>query len=61
MSYYRTCPACGANLDPGETCDCIKDAAPGATNTQDGKAEQISSKPNYSTPILGADEGDCQG
>jgi len=23
MSYYRKCPECGANLDPGETCDCI--------------------------------------
>lgn len=23
MSYYRTCPRCGANLDPGEQCtDC---------------------------------------
>ena len=22
MSYYRTCPLCGANLDPGERCDC---------------------------------------
>lgn len=23
MGYYRTCPICGANLDPGETCsDC---------------------------------------
>ena len=22
MSYYHTCPDCGANLDPGETCDC---------------------------------------
>jgi len=23
MSYYRTCPSCGANLDPGEQCtDC---------------------------------------
>lgn len=20
--YYNTCPICGANLDPGETCDC---------------------------------------
>ena len=31
-SYYRTCPLCGSNLDPGEHCDCeqegrgIKDA-----------------------------------
>lgn len=21
-SYYHTCPWCGANLDPGEQCDC---------------------------------------
>ena len=23
MPYYYTCPHCGANLDPGERCDCI--------------------------------------
>lgn len=22
MSYYKTCPECGANLDPGELCEC---------------------------------------
>ena len=22
MSYFRSCPYCGANLDPGERCDC---------------------------------------
>ena len=22
MKYYRSCPYCGANLDPGERCDC---------------------------------------
>ena len=21
--YYETCPICGANLDPGEHCDCM--------------------------------------
>lgn len=21
---YKTCPYCGAHLDPGETCDCIE-------------------------------------
>ncbi len=29
--YYRTCPYCGAHLDPGERCDCQdkeKEAAP---------------------------------
>ena len=25
MSYYRTCPDCGANLDPDERCDCWKE------------------------------------
>ena len=23
-TYYRTCPDCGCNLDPGEICDCKK-------------------------------------
>lgn len=23
-TYYRICEACGANLDPGEKCDCRK-------------------------------------
>lgn len=43
MSYYRTCPHCGANLDPGEVCDCRdkERAAQGAANTKDGGAEQI--------------------
>ncbi len=22
MAFYDTCPLCGANLDPGEPCDC---------------------------------------
>ena len=43
MSYYRTCPDCGAHLDAGERCDCQdkEEAVPGATNTQDGKAEKV--------------------
>ncbi len=24
MAQYWTCPDCGANLDPGEPCDCKK-------------------------------------
>lgn len=23
-TIYRTCPRCGANLDPNEACDCEK-------------------------------------
>lgn len=22
MAYYKTCPFCGNNLDPGERCEC---------------------------------------
>lgn len=25
MTYYYTCPNCGANLDPGERCDCERE------------------------------------
>lgn len=25
MAYYRTCPLCGAALDPGEPCDCAQE------------------------------------
>ena len=50
MSYYRTCPYCGSHLDPCECCDCKENAAPGATNTKDGKVEQIATA--VSTSIL---------
>lgn len=26
--YYRTCPDCGAHLDPSEQCDCKKEKQP---------------------------------
>jgi hypothetical protein len=25
MSVFKSCPHCGANLDPGEQCDCLND------------------------------------
>ena len=25
-NYYTTCLRCGANLDPGEKCDCVIEA-----------------------------------
>lgn len=28
MSYFRTCPRCGAHLDPGEICECWKEDTP---------------------------------
>ena len=42
MSYYRTCPHCGAALDPGERCDCQeeKETAADAANIDDGVVER---------------------
>lgn len=41
MSYFRTCPHCGAHLDPGEVCDCQckEEAAQGAANALNGKVD----------------------
>lgn len=41
MSYFKTCPHCGAHLDPGEVCDCREEnAAVGTRNTSGGGVEQ---------------------
>ncbi len=36
MAYYNTCPDCGANLDPGERCDCTKEKS-ACVGTQNGQ------------------------
>ena len=25
VAYFNKCRNCGANLDPGETCDCVRE------------------------------------
>lgn len=60
MAYYKTCPLCGAHLDSGECCDCqdIKEAAPGAGNTEDGRVEQIATA--VSASIVNENKEDCK-
>lgn len=43
MSYFKTCPHCGAHLDPGETCDCLdkKKAPASSAKADEGGVEQI--------------------
>ena len=38
MPYYWTCPDCGANLDPGEKCDCKNETK--EETTHDGNENQ---------------------
>ena len=58
MSYYKTCPLCGAHLDPGEVCECKEEAAPGACNTWDGRVEQIDKA--VSASIVNENKEDCK-
>lgn len=58
MNYYKTCPLCGAHLDPGEVCECKKETALGATNTGDGRVEQIEDA--VSASIVNENKEDCK-
>jgi hypothetical protein len=34
MPYYKTCPDCGAHLDPDEQCDCQMDEGKSCSNCE---------------------------
>lgn len=38
MAYFRQCPYCGANLDPGERCDCREDKPDGGKEERNAEA-----------------------
>lgn len=57
MSYFNTCRLCGANLDPGEICDCKKKAAHGGTNTENGGSAK---RPTNHKVIVSPYERKCQ-
>ena len=59
MSYFKTCPLCGAHLDPGEVCECKREAVPGTANAGRGKAEQVDKA--ISASIVNDNEEDCKG
>ena len=57
-TYYHTCPRCGANLDPGERCDCKQEMPPRVQRTPraaDGKT-QISNR-NFTALSITDTEG----
>ena len=44
MSYYNVCARCGANLDPGERCDCgaavsVRSVVPGRPMRTAGRSD----------------------
>ena len=59
MAYYRKCPLCGANLDPGEQCDCaafLQEGKQGETavETQGITGEQSQPEENKKARLPGA-------
>ena len=44
MSYYRTCPNCGAALDPGEICECVQRDFSQLTDENKGKINALISE-----------------
>ena len=55
--YIRRCPDCGANLDPGETCDCKRKGSPHA-NEIDPEDKTATSYPH--TVIIPPSRKDCK-
>ena len=55
--FYKECPQCGANLDPGETCDCgkRKEACSEATEQTSSALNATKPYPYYTT-----DKEECQ-
>ena len=42
MSYYKTCPHCGANIDAGERCDCEHEKTPAGTDVNSNRINKVS-------------------
>lgn len=43
--YYNVCDRCGANLDPGERCDCEQSLFLPGTTTEDKKEGRKDAEP----------------
>lgn len=55
MPYFKTCPLCGASLDPEERCDCQdEETAPRAANSEGCQVDHELSDPR-SASILPKD------
>lgn len=44
MPYFNTCPHCGSNLDPGESCDCKEQRGTQHEQSQTNLCSQLHNK-----------------
>lgn len=61
VPYYHTCQLCGANLDPGESCDC-QDSSDNQVTTKvteksapKENAKKEKNNDNFLSPLQSAD------
>lgn len=54
---FWTCPYCGANLDPGEHCDCKKEMPPRVRPTPQAASGNSFSRANVPHIIVSKQEG----
>ena len=57
MAYFRTCPRCGANLDPGEVCDCLPRAEPPVFHVAKDRRGRSGKEADKFSDALGIDRG----
>ena len=55
---YRTCPACGSNLDPGEVCDCGDQSSVSPVSVT---RQVLSSREEWLAARVGIGASDCAG
>ncbi|MDY3014500.1 MAG: hypothetical protein SOR61_04795 [Evtepia sp.] len=62
MTYYHTCPQCGAHLDPGERCDCQdkEKELSGATNAEQLKGGTKGDITTVSSPLYNKNGGNAR-
>lgn len=53
MPYYKTCPLCGAALDPGEICtDCRNEKEPATAATVTGSKVESELTETFSASMI---------
>lgn len=53
---FWTCPRCGANLDPGERCDCKQEKPPRVRPTPQAAGGKRLMQGSYTAPIISNSE-----
>lgn len=54
-TYFRECPRCGANLDPGERCDCSTREPAAERETARTARERPPERAYFRPAVIGVD------